>query len=424
MLASGILDILTTQLLLQREPQFASGKSKKSLLTSIYSNLFSSRRGQKQIQTKFPTTATPAIIPQTTHIFPPEALPHERPVDNTWHIVNNLLASICVTHPHLDHVAGLVINSGNFNIFKPKIVAGLTSTIDSLLSYLFNGVIWPNLTNEGMDPVGMVTLARLRRAKPHQSLAALDAASIHQFTKQGLATNLAVLPFEISHGTACQVQGRRRSSVASIGFHAGGGAVSGPAAAMPSPTSNSLLHPTLAHPSTYISTAYFITDNLTSKTILMWGDVEPDIVSMTPRNMSVWAHAASILSSSNLCAIFIECSYNSPHEDALLFGHFSPVHLVRELTVFASMCTNPALQCLEGLPIIITHIKDEDPLLWNTPVATGASSSSTDVPTGCNIDQHKTSPSYLILNELYTLAKEAGLGCTFQLAVPGSSFTF
>lgn len=407
----------------------AHGKAKK-LLNSIYSNLFSTRRAQKLNQSNFASSekaATSTPNPRHNFIFPPEALPHDRPVDNTWHIVNHLLASVCVTHPHLDHVAGLVINSGNFNIFKPKVVAGLSSTIDSLLSYLFNGVIWPNLTNEGIDPVGMITLTRLQRAKTnHHNIASPDPSLAPKYSRHGLATNLSVLPFEISHGTACQIEGRRRSSVASISS-----ALPGMTAAPPSPTNNPV-HPNLAHPSTYISTAYFITDNLTNKTILMWGDVEPDIVSMTPRNLPVWTHAAHLLSNNRLCAIFIECSYNSPHEDALLFGHFSPSHLVRELTVFASMCTNPAMQTLKDFPIIITHIKDEDPLLWTAPLAVNDDDSSVAANedssiehlTGCNIDQGKNSPSHLILAELYSLAKEAGLACTFRPAVPGYSFKF
>lgn len=424
-LASGILDILTNQLLLENERQVSQHvqSQKSSFLALIYSNLFGTRRGQKQVQSRF---SKPSLLqPQSQYIFPPEALPHERPVENTWHIINNLLSSVCVTHPHLDHVAGLVINSGNFSIFQPKVVAGLTSTIDSLLSYLFNGVIWPNLTNEGIDPVGMITLTRLRRAKPQNSQNGLpipDPTLAQRSSRHGLATNLSVLAFEVSHGTACQIQGRRRSSVASMTSST---SIHLSVPNMPTPTINPI-HPNLNHPSTYNSTAYFITDTLTSKAILMWGDVEPDIVSMTPRNMPVWSHAAHLLSHNSLCAIFIECSYNSPHEDALLFGHFSPCHLIRELSVFASMCTTPTAQRLTGLPVIITHVKDEDPLLWNTAAANDSNSNpnNSSKTTGSNIEQCKQSPSHLILTELNTFAKKEGLECIFQLALPGCSFTF
>lgn len=485
-LASGVLDILTNQMLLdQQKRQIETTDKKPSLLMKIYSNLFQARQPQTQVQRNLRNKRESVSAASANHaIFPPEALPHERPVENVWHIINNLLSAVCITHPHLDHVAGLVINSGNFNIFKPMTVVGLTSTIDSLLQYIFNGVVWPNLTNEGIDPVGLITLQRLRKAKPHQnSITTSDSAVAAKYSRHGMATNLSVLPFEVSHGTACQVAGRRHSSVASMnGVHFGNAppvstfpACSSGLANSYSPTNSSTNlaripsnqntsantgssnahtivhnhsiylsasaphnHPNLTHPSTYISTAYFITDSITNRVVLIWGDVEPDIVSATPRNMPVWAHAAGLLSDNRLAAVFIECSYNSLHEDALLFGHFSPLHLVRELSVFASMCTTPAVQYLEGLTVVITHVKDEDPLLWNTPVnhsdasSRAAKKGNDGAPnknhhhpqTGSNIDQAENSPSHLILKELHSLAKEAGLLCTFELAIPGYSFTF
>ena len=209
-------------LLDQQKRQIETTDKKPSLLMKIYSNLFQARQPQTQVQRNLRNKRESVSAASANHaIFPPEALPHERPVENVWHIINNLLSAVCITHPHLDHVAGLVINSGNFNIFKPKTVVGLTSTIDSLLQYIFNGVVWPNLTNEGIDPVGLITLQRLRKAKPHQnSITTSDSAVAAKYSRHGMATNLSVLPFEVSHGTACQVAGRRHSSVASMnGVH-------------------------------------------------------------------------------------------------------------------------------------------------------------------------------------------------------------
>lgn len=460
-LASGILDILENQILLPN----VEAKKPQSHFRTLYSNLFSTRTGHTQVHNKHRSTSNDNndnnlqqqqneqhqqknnYIPQP--IFPPEALPHEKPLENTWHIVNNFVASVCVTHPHLDHISGLVINSGNFNVFKPMVVAGLSFTIDSLLSYIFNGVIWPNLTNEGTDPVGLITLTRLKRAKSHLHNDKLPAL---RYTQPGLATNLTVLPFAVSHGTACQVQGRRRSSVASS-ISSAPSSFSSPipstSSTLPTGTNNNTHpHPSSHHPPTYLSTSYFITDTLTNKTLLIWGDVEPDAVSNNPRNSSVWAHAAHLYNASMLSAIFIECSFPSPHEDALLFGHFSPSHLIHELKYLASLCTkstditnandsnNEAK--LEGLPIIITHIKDEDPLLLAAPkcepkdtIDKSDEYNEDDIDDndefgaiGTNITNNKQSPSYLILKELKTLAKAANLACTFDLAIAGHSFTF
>lgn len=125
-LASGILDILTNQLLINQpflDPN----------LRALYTNLFASR---------LPLTpqiyARNGLAPEErqTPIFPPETMPFSKPIENTWYIINTLISTICVTHPHLDHIAGLVINSGNFSFESPKTVAGLPSTIDALASHI------------------------------------------------------------------------------------------------------------------------------------------------------------------------------------------------------------------------------------------------------------------------------------------------
>jgi cAMP phosphodiesterase len=55
-----------------------------------------------------------------------------------------------ISHPHLDHIAGLVINS-QIDISKPLL--GSHFTINSLRDYIFNGSIWPNYGSEGVEPI-------------------------------------------------------------------------------------------------------------------------------------------------------------------------------------------------------------------------------------------------------------------------------
>jgi 3',5'-cyclic-nucleotide phosphodiesterase len=62
-----------------------------------------------------------------------------------WVLQNHIKAYL-ITHAHLDHVAGLVINSPDDT---DKDILGITPTIDYLRDHLFNGKIWPNFTNEG-----------------------------------------------------------------------------------------------------------------------------------------------------------------------------------------------------------------------------------------------------------------------------------
>ena len=56
------------------------------------------------------------------------------------------IKAYAISHAHLDHVAGLVINSPD-DSSKP--ILGLPSTIDNIRYHLFNWKIWPNFGNEG-----------------------------------------------------------------------------------------------------------------------------------------------------------------------------------------------------------------------------------------------------------------------------------
>lgn len=84
------------------------------------------------------------------------------------------------------------------------------------------------------------------------------------------------------------------------------------------------------------SSAFFLRDYRTGNEIIVFGDVEPDSVSLKPHNRRVWETAAPKVASGKLRAIFIECSYNDSVDDAYLYGHLCPRHLVAELTVLAS----------------------------------------------------------------------------------------
>ena len=64
-----------------------------------------------------------------------------------WVLQNNIKAYL-ITHAHLDHVAGLVINSP---ADTTKELLGIPSTIDYIRDHLFNWKIWPNFGNEGEE---------------------------------------------------------------------------------------------------------------------------------------------------------------------------------------------------------------------------------------------------------------------------------
>lgn len=55
-----------------------------------------------------------------------------------------------ISHAHLDHIAGLVLNS---QMDSKKSILGISPTIDNLRDHIFNGIIWPNYGNEGLEPI-------------------------------------------------------------------------------------------------------------------------------------------------------------------------------------------------------------------------------------------------------------------------------
>ena len=83
------------------------------------------------------------------------------------------------------------------------------------------------------------------------------------------------------------------------------------------------------------SSAFFIRNDANGDEILVFGDVEPDALSMLPRNQAVWDDAAARIARGTLRAIFIECSYDDSVRDQDLYGHLCPRHLVAELAVLA-----------------------------------------------------------------------------------------
>ncbi|MBS0653956.1 MAG: 3',5'-cyclic-nucleotide phosphodiesterase, partial [Verrucomicrobia bacterium] len=65
-------------------------------------------------------------------------------------VFRNHIKAYLISHAHLDHIAGLVINS-TADIKKP--IYGIDSTIDLIRDNLFNWKIWPNFGSEGQKPL-------------------------------------------------------------------------------------------------------------------------------------------------------------------------------------------------------------------------------------------------------------------------------
>lgn len=64
-------------------------------------------------------------------------------------VLRERIKAVFLSHPHLDHVSGLVLSSPEDG---PKILAGLDPTIDTVRDHLFNNSVWANFADEGTEP--------------------------------------------------------------------------------------------------------------------------------------------------------------------------------------------------------------------------------------------------------------------------------
>jgi cAMP phosphodiesterase len=97
-------------------------------------------------------------------------------------VLKNNIKGYLISHPHLDHVAGLIMNSPEDS---PKNIYAFPSVIDVLKNKYFTWKAWANFTNEG--------------ELPH--LNKYSYVNIEAQTKQALSgTEMEVTAFSLSHG--------------------------------------------------------------------------------------------------------------------------------------------------------------------------------------------------------------------------------
>ncbi|KAK1982187.1 cAMP phosphodiesterase class-II [Colletotrichum cereale] len=254
------------------------------------------------------------------------------------HITRSLIDTYLITHPHLDHISGFVVNTAGLT--RPKRLAALPNTINAFKTHIFNNIIWPNLSDEN-NGAGIVTYTRLVEG---------GSPSLGDGESKGyleIADRLAVKAWSVSHGHCMEKHPHRGStssaatplrypsvdaaSVASPRILPHGVAPS----TAPIPRASSVAPEPQASICVYDSSAYFILDLATNLEILVFGDVEPDSLSLSPRNLGIWQEAAPKIASGQLAAIFIECSYDDSHSVDRLFGHLKPCFVIEEMRTLA-----------------------------------------------------------------------------------------
>lgn len=277
---------------------------------------------------------------------------------NALHVVREHVSTYLITHPHLDHVSGFVINTAAFhNTSRPKRLAALPFTVNAIKTHIFNNVIWPNLTDED-GGVGLVTFQRLAEG----GNIALGEGSGRGFIE--VCDGLGVKGFKVSHGHCMRGPGHvHRGSnanlpetpsiqhAAPIQQHSLGKDNEGRSLSFSLPTASAPGTPgfgaadqgrrasattvPMQDQCVIDSTAYFIRAESTISTpkreVLIFGDVEPDSLSLSPRTAQIWSEAAPKIAAGILTGIFIEISYTNAQADAVLFGHLAPRHLLTEL---------------------------------------------------------------------------------------------
>ncbi|KAI1417488.1 cAMP phosphodiesterases class-II-domain-containing protein [Hypoxylon sp. FL1857] len=261
---------------------------------------------------------------------------------NAAYVTRHLIDAYLITHPHLDHISGFVINTAGLPGARPKRIVGLPSTISAFKTHIFNNVIWPNLSDEN-NGAGLVTYTRLVEG----GSPALGDGDGKGYLE--VSDDLAVKVFSVSHGHCMERHAHRGSSASSrfgsvdVSAHASPRGPQGSIA--PSGPSPFLRSSAAGHQSAgqeresvcvYDSSAYFIRDAISGREVLMFGDVEPDSVSLSPRNLGVWQEAAPRIANGNLAAIFIECSYDDSQTDDRLYGHLTPRYIVQEMKALAA----------------------------------------------------------------------------------------
>lgn len=206
-----------------------------------------------------------------------------------------------LSHPHLDHVAGLIVNSPNDK--AGKTIIGFNSTISVIRDHYFNNKAWPDF-----GPNGIKTY--------NYSIAQENPTDYVDIPN----TQLKFKAFPIWHS----------NPYLSTAF-------------------------LIAEKSNDAHLLYFGDVGPDEVENLRTNDTNK--MNLTRK---VWHHVAPLVCEGKLTAILLECSYPNGRPDNLLFGHLTPKWMVVAMNdlqdELSQVCANQ--NPLEGFNVIVTHIKN------------------------------------------------------------------
>ena len=300
------------------------------------------------------------------------------------HTVWKTARCFAISHAHLDHVSGLILASACSRSSRPLYAHARTL---ANLANAFDGGLWPRLAGperdgqsngrayrwRELDASSTVDLMRHPRRKRDDDdyiqdddddgdYGELDTLSDEEdrprtkwrrSARVRLSTGLDMVAFPVSHGMDPSRFHRNKPSKQDDDDDDD-------------------------EDEAYDSAAFLIRDRATRRELVFFGDVEPDSLSARPRNVHVWRAVARRVADGRLSAILLECSYPSSQPTDQLWGHLSPPHVLDELETLARLvCARrrkrqAAAQRqaedreregrrlpLEGVTVIVTHIKDD-----------------------------------------------------------------
>lgn len=201
-------------------------------------------------------------------------------------VLKRYIKAYCISHPHLDHVAGLLLNAPDD---LPKSIYGLAACLTTIQESYFNWQAWPNFGSGGAPPA--LRKYQFRQLLPQQ-----------ETPIEGTA--LSVQTFVLSHAKPAQ------------------------------------------------SAAFLV--RYQDRYLLYLGDTGADEIEQTHSLRTLWQAVQPLVQRHQLKAVFIETSYSNAQPVPQLFGHLTPALLMQELAVLAQLTGAADLQ---GLPVVITHIK-------------------------------------------------------------------
>jgi 3',5'-cyclic-nucleotide phosphodiesterase len=195
----------------------------------------------------------------------------------------------------------------------------------------------------------------------------------------------------------------------------------------------------------YESAAFFVRHDPSVKEFLFFGDVSPDSLVLAgsgagPLTIAVWRAAAPKIPDA-LSTIFIECSWPSGRQNALLYGHLSPEHLVDELAALAAevakaRAAKSAAATIDALPTRRKRKKRRADTSAAAAVATTTTPDSPSEPLAglrvyiihCKEDEdlereHERPIAHIIRDQVDALVQAKGLGAEILSAEQGMTIS-